>query len=45
MSFGIPQKSMEMIINDLMRTQEVEKASIFGSRAIWETIRKVLMLI
>jgi len=34
MSFGISQKSMEMILGALVQTEEIEKASIFGSRSI-----------
>ena len=34
MSFGISQKSMEMILSALAQTEEIEKASIFGSRSM-----------
>lgn len=34
MTFGIPQKSIELIIKSLEQFKEIEKASIFGSRAI-----------
>lgn len=34
MRFGIPPQSMGLIINTLMEIEEIEKASIFGSRGI-----------
>jgi len=34
MSFGIPQKSMEKILDALAQIKEIEKASIFGSRSM-----------
>ncbi len=34
MSFGVSQKSIEMIISALMQREEIEKASIFGSRSM-----------
>lgn len=34
MSFGIPEKSMRMIITVLKQKKEVERASIFGSRSM-----------
>ncbi|MCD5410424.1 MAG: nucleotidyltransferase domain-containing protein [Clostridiales bacterium] len=34
MRFGIPQKSMKLIIYTLQQKKEIEKASIFGSRSI-----------
>lgn len=34
MSFGISQKSMEMILSALAQREEIEKASIFGSRSM-----------
>ena len=33
MNFGLPQKSMDMIIAALSGRNEIEKAAIFGSRA------------
>ena len=33
MKFGLPEKSMDMIIEALSRWSEIEKAAIFGSRA------------
>jgi len=34
MKFGIPEKSMTMIINTIKKFKEINKASIFGSRAM-----------
>lgn len=34
MRFGIPEKSMDMIIQALTSFKEIQKAAIFGSRAI-----------
>jgi len=34
MKFGIPEKSINMIIRVLLCLPEIEKASVFGSRAI-----------
>lgn len=34
MNTGIPEKSMDMIISALRRWEQIEKASIFGSRAM-----------
>ena len=34
MNFGIPVKSMEMILNALASKPEIEKAAIFGSRSM-----------
>lgn len=34
MRFGIPPKSMGLLIRALMEKQEIEKASVFGSRAM-----------
>ena len=34
MIFGIPKKSMDLIISALRRWESIEKASIFGSRAM-----------
>ncbi|QXM06663.1 nucleotidyltransferase domain-containing protein [Crassaminicella indica] len=34
MRFGIPSKSMGLIKDALIRRKEIEKAAIFGSRAI-----------
>ncbi len=34
MTFGIPQKTMEYIIGALCQKEEIEKAAIFGSRAM-----------
>ncbi|SES81213.1 Nucleotidyltransferase domain-containing protein [Natronincola peptidivorans] len=34
MSFGIPTKSMKIIMNTLVEKKEIEKASVFGSRAM-----------
>ncbi|WP_025640704.1 nucleotidyltransferase domain-containing protein [Schnuerera ultunensis] len=34
MNFGIPSKSMSLIINALVQKEEIEKALIFGSRSM-----------
>lgn len=34
MNFGIPAKSMEIILSTLGRHREIEQAAIFGSRAL-----------
>ena len=34
MKFGIPPKSMKLIISALARREEVQQAAIFGSRAL-----------
>ncbi|NLP31253.1 MAG: nucleotidyltransferase domain-containing protein [Clostridiales bacterium] len=34
MNFGIPTKSMDMIIHALKRNNEIEQAAFFGSRAM-----------
>lgn len=34
MRFGIPPKSMSLIIGTLIQKEEIEKASIFGSRGM-----------
>lgn len=34
MKFGIPEKSMNIILHTLEQFKEIEKASIFGSRAL-----------
>ncbi|WP_129595748.1 nucleotidyltransferase domain-containing protein [Anaerophilus nitritogenes] len=34
MKFGIPDKSMSLIIDTFLEIKEVEKAAIFGSRAM-----------
>ncbi len=34
MRFGIPPKSMGLIINALMEREEIKKAAIFGSRGM-----------
>lgn len=34
MKFGISKKSLEMLIQSLIHIKEIEKAAIFGSRAL-----------
>jgi predicted nucleotidyltransferase len=34
MTFGIPEKSMQIILKELKRQKEIQKAAIFGSRAM-----------
>lgn len=34
MTFGLSNKSMDMIIQELKRRREIQKAAIFGSRAM-----------